>query len=290
MADARLTKRGWDKGRRAGACLSRVVVVAVAVAGLAPQRSVRADEAGAPLGRANQLIGEGRLAEACAALEEAYAASRDPQLQLRLGRLLERLGRFPEARAAFQRFLDEAKAPHPALREEAQRAVRLLPSPTPAERAAAAGPVLAPGSFATSPQILVRELVVHPITFADRRSPRLWRAGAALFFGAYVPTLAAAVIMAPFLGQPDAPSAAATYTLMVPALGPLISAVAAPASRTGPPYGPSIVGWSVPWLATSGLLQAAGLTLLIVGATPRRTAARLELSPQPSGVLLSGRF
>jgi hypothetical protein len=289
MADARVTKRGLGsgsvQGRRAiwGRRARTLVLVAAAALGSA----AHADEAGSELARANQLIGEGKLDEACAALEAAYAASRDPQLQLRLGRLHERRGRLPEARAAFLRFLDEAKVPHPALREEAQRALRTLPVPTVEQTR---GPVLPPGSFATSPQLVVRELVVHPVAFADRRSPRLWKAGAALFFGAYVPTLAAAVIMAPFLGQPDAPSATATYTLMVPVLGPLISAVAAPASRPGPPYGPTIVGWSVPWLATSGLLQAAGLTLLIVGATPRRTATRLELSPQPSGVLLSGRF
>ncbi|MFO0573170.1 MAG: hypothetical protein U1A78_04160 [Polyangia bacterium] len=293
MADARVSKRGSGSVAgfrgRAGA-RPAVPVLAPLLASLlggGPGSFARADEAGPQLARANQLIGEGKLAEACVELEAAYAASRDPQLQLRLGRLYERLGRLPEARAAFLRFLDEAKAPHPALREEAQRALRTLPAPPPEQPA---GPVLPPGSFGSSPQIVVRELVVHPVTFADRRSPRLWKAGAALFFGAYVPTLAAAAIMAPFLGQPDAPSATATYTLMVPALGPLISAVAAPASRPGPPYGPSIVGWSVPWLLTSGLLQAAGLTLIIVGATPRRTAARLELSPQPSGVLLSGRF
>ena len=288
MADARGSKRGSGpvagcKGR-AGARLAAAALASVLCG--SPGSWARADEAGPQLARANQLIGEGKLAEACVELEAAYAASREPQLQLRLGRLYERLGRLPEARAAFLRFLDEAKAPHPALREEAQRALRTLPAPPEPP----AGPVLPPGSFATSPQIAVRELVVHPVTFADRRSPRLWKVGAALFFGAYVPTLAAAVIMAPFLGQPDAPSPLATYTLMVPALGPLISAVAAPASRPGPPYGPSVVGWSVPWLLTSGLLQAAGLTLIVVGATPRRTAARLELSPQPSGVLLSGRF
>ena len=131
MADARGSKRGSGpvagcKGR-AGARLAAAALASVLCG--SPGSWARADEAGPQLARANQLIGEGKLAEACVELEAAYAASREPQLQLRLGRLYERLGRLPEARAAFLRFLDEAKAPHPALREEAQRALRTLPAP-----------------------------------------------------------------------------------------------------------------------------------------------------------------
>lgn len=239
------------------------------------------------LQRANQLISDGKLAPACEALSEAYAASRDPQLQLRLGRLYVRLDRPAEARAAFQRFLDEAAAPHPALREEAQRALRTLPAPAVEIPTA---PALPPAAFATAPELVVRDLEVQPIEFADRRTPRLWKAGLAIFLGGYVPSLITAAAMAPFLDRIESPTPAANYSLMVPGLGPLISAVAAPASRSGPPYGPSIVGWSLPVLITSGLVQATGLTVLVIGLTPRRTAARVALAAQPGGLLLSGRF
>lgn len=292
MAVARQTQGGEAAGRRQSASRARrLLLCAGALLGwvgldLDPGLAAAAEPHPA-LQRANQLITDGKLDEACAALQEAYAQTHEPMLQLRLGRLYTRLEQAAAARAAFQRFLDEEAAPHPALREEAQRALRTLPAP--AVAAPAAAPTLLPQTFATSPQIVVRGLAVRPVTFADRRSPRLWKLGAALFFGAYVPTLVAAAAMAPSLDSPSAPSRAAVYSLMVPALGPVISAVSAPASRQGPPYGPTLVGWSVPWLLTSGLLQAAGLTVMILGATPRRTAT-LELAPQPGAVMLSGRF
>jgi hypothetical protein len=298
------------RGRRARSRPSRLGLLgALAIAGLLGSAArAQAPDADA-LKRANQLISDGQLAAASEALAEAYAASHDPQLQLRLGRLYVRLDRPAEARAAFQRFLDEAQAPHPALREEAQRALRTLPAPSVQVPTA---PALPPAAFATAPELIVRELEVQPIEFADRRTPRLWKAGLAIFLGGYVPSLITATAIAPFLDQIDSPSPAANYSLMVPGLGPLISAAAAPASRSGPPYGPSIVGWSLPVLITSGLVQATGLTLMIVGLTPRRTAAlsgptprrtatlsgpnprrtaaHVALAVQPGGLLFSGRF
>lgn len=300
MADVRAARQDLGEGdlvrdRRARLRPSRLVLLgAIFTAGLLGSVARAQAPSADPLQRANQLISDGQLAAACEALSEAYAASRDPQLQLRLGRLYVRLDKPADARAAFQRFLDEAKAPHPALREEAQRALRTLPAP-PVEIVTA--PALPPATFATAPELIVRDLEVQPIEFADRRTPRLWKAGLAIFLGGYVPSLITAVAIAPYLGEPDAPPPAANYALMVPALGPLISAAAAPASRDRGPYGPSIVGWSLPVLITSGLVQATGLTVMIIGLTPRRTARlqglpprRVALAVQPGGLLLSGRF
>lgn len=248
-----------------------------------------ASEAAAHLQRANELVGQEQLAAACDELAAAYASSHDPVLWLRIGRLRLRLHEPAAARAALQRFIEEAPAPHPALKAEAQRALHdlqgaplpLLPPPPPPP------PPHTEGTLSLYPDLRLR-----PIEFRPQRDRRLLKLGGALLAGGYLPALAVAVALAPSVGQPDAPSAAANYTLLVPVLGPLISAVVAPATNEHGNARPLISSWSLPWALTSGLIQVAGFAVLVTGAVPHRVpvlAARLQLLPQagPGGAGLA---
>jgi len=239
-----------------------------------------APAAAAHLQRANELVSQDQLAQACDELEAAYRSSQDPVLWLRIGRLRLRLHEPAAARAAMQRFLDEAPAPHPALKAEAQRALHdlrdapppLLPPPPPA-----------PPPHSEGAMSLYNDLRLNPIEFRPLRDRRLMKLGGALLAGGYLPALAVAVGFSPFIGQPDAPSAAANYTLLIPVLGPLISAVVAPATNERGNARPLISSWSLPWALTSGLVQVAGFAVLVTGAVPRRVpvlAARLQLLPE----------
>lgn len=235
-------------------------------------------ETAAHLQRANELVGQDQLEAACAELAAAYAASHEPLLWLRIGRLRLRLKQPEAARAAMQRFLDESPAPHPALKAEAQRTLRELaqqkppppPSPPPL-------PALSEGSLS-----LYHDLRLVPIEFRPRRDRRLMKIGGGLLAGGYLPALAVSLGLSAFVGQPDAPSAAATYTLLIPVVGPLLSAIVAPATNERGNARPLLSSWSLPWALTSGLVQVAGFALLVKGAIPRRVpvlAAQLQLVP-----------
>ncbi|HNI60816.1 MAG TPA: hypothetical protein PKW11_12790, partial [Pseudomonadota bacterium] len=69
------------------------------------------------------------------------------------------------------------------------------------------------------------------------------------------------------------------------------SAIAAPA-QTDDGNGRAVMSsWSVPWLLTSGLLQATGLAILISGARPHLLLDdSLVLFPTTNGVMAAGRF
>ncbi|HRI50066.1 MAG TPA: hypothetical protein PLW65_07765 [Pseudomonadota bacterium] len=234
----------------------------------------------AHLQRANELVSQDQLAAACDELAAAYKSSKDPLLWLRIGRLRLRLHQPTAAREAMQRFLDESPAPHPALKAEAQRALHeLLAAPPPL----LPPPPPPPPPHSEGAMSLYNDLRLNPIEFRPQRDRRLMKLGGALLAGGYLPALAVAVGFSPFVGQPDAPSAAANYTLLIPVLGPLISAVVAPATNEYGNARPLISSWSLPWALTSGLVQLAGFAVLVAGAVPHRVpvlAAQLQLLPE----------
>lgn len=254
-----------------------------------------ADEpAAAPhLQRANELVAQEQLEAACAELAAAYARSHDPLLWLRIGRLRLRLQQPEAARTAMQRFLDESPAPHPALKAEAQRALRELAQHKPLAPPAPPPPA-ANSEGALS---LYHDLRLVPIEFRPRRDSRLMKLGGGLLAGGYLSALAVSLGLAAYVGQPDAPSAAANYTLLIPVLGPLVSAIVAPATNERGNARQLLSSWSLPWALTSGLVQVAGFAVLIKGAVPRRVpvlAAQVQLLPYAApgggGVWAAGAF
>ena len=279
-------------GRLAPAARLAQVLCAAVLTGLvaAPARAAEtaADSpAAAHLQRANQLVGQEQLDAACAELEAAYASSRDPLLWLRIGRLRLRLKQLEAAQAAMQRFLDESPAPHPALKAEAQRALhelsqkKLLPSPAPP-------PPPPPAAHTEGTMSLYHDLRLLPIEFRPQRDKRLLKIGAGLLASGYLAAVAVSLGFATALDQPDAPSAAADYTLLIPVVGPLVSAIVAPVTNDRGNARPLISSWSLPWTLTSGLVQVAGFAVLLRGAIARRVpvlVTKLQLLPYaaPSG-------
>lgn len=258
-----------------------VAVLAGLVAAPAPRAEAAADSpVAAHLQRANQRVGQEQLDAACAELEAAYAGSRDPFLWLRIGRLRLRLKQLEAAQAALQRFLDESPAPHPALKAEAQRALHELsqkklqpPQPPPPPP---------PAAHTEGTMSLYHDLRLLPIEFRPQRDKRLLKIGVGLLAGGYLSAVVVSLGLATALDQPDAPSAAADYTLLIPVVGPLVSAIVAPAINDRGNARPLISSWSLPWALTSGLVQVAGFAVLLRGAIPRRVpvlVTRLQLLP-----------
>lgn len=252
--------------------------------------------AAAHLQRANQLVGQEQLEAACGELEAAYASSHDPLLWLRIGRLRLRLKQLAAAQAALQRFLDESPAPHPALKAEAQRSLhelaqkKLLPPALPP-------PPPPPAARTEGTMSLYHDLRLLPIEFRPQRDRRLLKIGAGLLAGGYLPAVAVSLGLATALDDPDAPSAAANYTLLIPVIGPLVSAVVAPVTNERGNARPLLSSWSLPWALTSGLLQVAGFAVLVKGAIPRRVpvlVSKLQLwpyaAPQSGGLWAGGTF
>lgn len=279
-------------GSRLGGAFGLLVALGGAPRGYA---APPADPSPAPvphLVRANELVGQNQLDAACTELAEEYASSHDPLLWLRIGRLRLRLQQPAAARVAMQRFIDESKTPHPALKAEAQRALyelRDVPAPPP--------PAALPAAIGEGSLSLYHDLRLVPVQIQRRRDRRLLKIGAGLLASGYLPALAVSLGLASSVGQPDAPSAAANYTLLIPVVGPLVSAVVAPATNEHGNGRPLISSWSLPWALTSGLLQVAGFAALVAGAIPRPLpvfTAHLQLVPYAdttgSGLLAQGSF
>jgi hypothetical protein len=248
-----------------------------------PAAALPGETAASHLQRANKLVGLDQLDAACGELEAAYASSKDPLLWLRLGRLRLRLHQPAAARAAMQRFIDESPAPHPALKAEAQRALYTLREVPLAPPPAAPPPASQEGSMA-----LYHDLRLLPLQIRPARNRRLLKLGGGLLLGSYLPALAVSIGMSPFIGQPDAPSAGANYTLLIPVVGPLVSAIVAPATNDRGNGRQLLSSWSLPWALTSGVLQLAGFAMLVAGAIPRPVlvpvlAARLQVVPYADG-------
>ncbi len=244
------------------------------------------------LQRVNDLVAQNQLDAACAELAAEYELSHDPLLWLRIGRLRLRQQQPAEARAAMSRFLQEAKAPHPALKAEAQRTLHEL-----REVPAALPPPAPPATDGEGSLSLYHDLRLSPLRIVMRRNTRLMKIGAGLLAGGYAPALAVSLGLAGSLDQPNAPGAVANFTLLIPVLGPFISAVAAPAINDRGNGRQLTSSWSLPWALTSGIVQAAGLAALVVGAVPHRVpvlAKQLLIIPYAeingSGLLASGTF
>jgi hypothetical protein len=260
----------------------------------APDSVVATKAAAIHLQRASQHIEANQLTEACAELTAAFEQSGDPVLWLRIGRLQQRAAQTELARAAYQRFLQLAQAPravvtpgttppvapiHPALIEEAQRALRLLPPPPPP-------PVLPPPTWAShSPLTLVPDLPVQPVLFVPRPDRSLTRAGALLLAGGYLPALVMPLVFARTVGEPDSPTALMNYSLLIPVVGPFVSAIAARVQNPRGAGGALVSSWSLPWMLTSGVLQVAGVVVLGVGTRRVRVPV---LGPVAMGAMLGG--
>lgn len=232
-----------------------------------------------PLARANALIEAGELGPACDALAEAYARTHEPLLQLRIGRLRQKLGQAGEARAAYQRFIDEAQAPHPGLRDEALRALRTLP-PAPVVSTPPPSPPPALGRLPLVP--VPAAVAASRLPYREvRRDRRQMLLGGVMLGIGYLAAAGVAAGLASSVGQPDAPSAAANYTLLVPVVGPFVSGIVAPVTNENGNGRPLISSWSLPWMVTSGLVQVAGLVMFSLGAAEREHA--LPEPPAPPG-------
>lgn len=124
-----------------------------------------------------------------------------------------------------------------------------------------------------------------------RREPKQIRLGALIWAAGYLPALIAPLLLWPRVDTPDGPSALANYSLLVPLIGPYISAIAAPAQADDGNGRAVLSAWSVPWLLTSGLLQTTGFVLLLHGAIPKlRATDDIALIPTGSGAAMIGRF
>lgn len=267
-----------------------------------------------PLERINVLIVDGKLAEAAAALRTQYEATREALLLLREARLRLRLGEKDAALAGFRQFLAEAKEPHAALRAEAEAAIHELAPPPPPPSPLLEPPQLPPPPMVSTepPSPLAQDLRLVPapadvdVQLPDpaleaRQNRKLLITGSVLLAAGYLPALVMPMVFAGFLDQEGAPTPAANFTLLVPVLGPLLSGITAPvqAIGRGEPGGPLVSSWSLPWIATSGLVQATGLAVLIV-AGKRQAALRRQATPHvlvtplarpgETGLVLSGRF
>jgi hypothetical protein len=242
----------------------------------------------AHLQAASRLILEGRLPEAAGELEQAYKASADPVLQLRIGRLQQRRGERELALAAYRRFLAEAKSPHPGLKAEAEAAIKEL-SPPPEKPpiteppAQAAGPSTpaqlpaGPAGRADKPPGAALPLVpkdgetslAEGAPMGRRRNLRLVKIGSLLFSAGYLPAVVIPLALSGSLDNENAPSPASNYTLLVPLLGPFLSGIIAPVTNENGHRGQVASSWSAPWMLTSGVLQVAGFALMVYGAVPR---------------------
>ncbi len=162
-------------------------------------------------------------------------------------------------------------------------------------------PVLPPPPLVTPAQEIVppsgglgNDLVLAPLPPPlppVRRDPKQVRLGALIWAGGYLPALIAPLLLWPRVDTLDGPTALANYSLLVPLIGPYISAIAAPAQAEEGNGRAVMSAWSVPWLLTSGLLQTTGFVLLLHGALPRlRVVDDVAVIPTGSGTAVVGRF
>lgn len=114
---------------------------------------------------------------------------------------------------------------------------------------------------------------------APRRDPRLLKIGGLLLGIGYAPAVALALALSSQAGQPGGPGLASNYTLLVPALGPLVSGVLAPATSPPGTAGAVLTGWTLPIVLTLGLVQGTGTALLLAGAMPKIRASKSGSDP-----------
>ena len=117
------------------------------------------------------------------------------------------------------------------------------------------------------------------------------KVGALIWAAGYLPAFVVPLVLWPRVDTNGGPSALANYSLLVPVAGPLVSAIAAPAQAQDGTGRAVMSSWSVPWLLTSGLVQATGLAIFVLGARPHLLLDdSIVLLPTNSGVMALGRF
>lgn len=138
---------------------------------------------------------------------------------------------------------------------------------------------------------LANDLVLQPLPPPIRRDAKQIRMGALIWAAGYLPAFIAPLLLWPKVDTADGPSALANYSLLVPLIGPYISAIAAPAQAEEGNGRAVLSAWSVPWLLTSGLLQTTGFVMLLSGAIPRlRDVDGIAILPTSNGATVLGRF
>lgn len=215
------------------------------------------------LQRAQQLTQAERHQEALAAWQAAYAMRQRPGLLFEIGRAQQRLGQAAEAAASFRRFLTADPNPPPALKQEAEQSIIRL------ERLSTAGLIPIAGSGAVGRDELAAAL---PYKVIKRRYHGGMRAGGITLFAiGYAAAFLSGIIMGPiFVGsnsRDDKAIAAGSFCLLIPVAGPFLSGIVTPSVGASSGYSGSgstlALIWTLPWLLTSGGMQASGVGMWV---------------------------
>jgi hypothetical protein len=164
-----------------------------------------------------------------------------------------------------------------------------LPNPLPPPPSVPSLTTLPPEQ--AQPGGLAHDLVLQPVPLTPSRDRKQIRIGALIWAAGYLPALVAPLLLWPQVDTPGGPSALANYSLLIPLIGPYVSAIAGPAQAEAGNGRAVLSSWSVPWLLTSGLVQTTGFVYLLSGAIPRlRSTGAIAVMPTPAGVNVMGRF
>jgi hypothetical protein len=204
----------------------------------------------------------------------------DPKLLLELGRVERKLGHCKEALSYYQRYL----VADPQL-DDATRLVVL-------KEIAELQPLVARDEAPRLNLEPPRTISMHYETHHDRG---LIAGGVTLLGTAYAGAFITGSIildendrnsMNGYTSSNPTPNSAAAGTLLIPVLGPIVSAFCY--------LHPS---WSLPWLMVDGAAQVGGLAMIIVGARIKRKVPvldRLNFAPYGTadggGMRISGKF
>lgn len=183
----------------------------------------------------------------------------------------------------------EAERPKPPLHTPNHKLPLPLPNPLPPPPSVPSLNTLPPEPVQTGG--LANDLVLQPVPLTPSRDRKQIRIGALIWAAGYLPAFVAPLLLWPQVDTPGGPSALANYSLLIPLIGPYVSAIAGPAQAEAGNGRAVLSSWSVPWLLTSGLLQTTGFVYLLSGAIPRlRSIDAIAVMPTPAGVNVIGRF
>ncbi len=259
----------------------------------------------AAIARAQQLTHDERHGDALQAWQAAYALRQRPGLLLEIARSQQRLGLAAAAVESYRRFLTADPNPPSQLKVEAEQAIaRLERLSRPGGAAAGALPQLDMAS-------------VMPYKVVKRKYHGGMRAGGiSLFAIGYAAAFISGLTMGPIFindsSSSDRAVGAGSFCLLIPVLGPFLSAIVTPAmatSSSSSSYYRSndasslALVWSLPWILTSGAMQVIGVGLwagayrhpqnVIVPNVPD-VVSSLRIAPYSTpnggGLTLSGAF
>jgi hypothetical protein len=230
--------------------------------------------------RAQALMQAERYQEALAELEAAYQLRQSPRLLRELAVAHRRLGHSREALDLNQRYLAADQSVDQATRASVMREV--------AELRALCEPAPAVGMTNLPPNV---SLV--PVHFEERHNRGLIAGGVTLLATGYAAAFITGSIFAAigsndsgYNSSSDGSLAAGGGTLLIPVLGPFISA-----------FTFREVAWSVPWALIDGTAQVAGLAMIIAGARQKHKVpvfGKVDILPyggaNGGGLMVSGRF